>query len=213
MVYKLVNRHFSMPYGVTCTIEVPVPDLDKDPTQAPALGQTYSEKQEKLDEFLTEMFFPQYTRAMKRGIKSYERSELPKKFLYHQQVLITPLSNFSSGFRGFYNFEQDVIGLDSDSFSIGFRYGSGSFLYGHENGHRIMFFRQNQKPNAISEIKNILSISDDKFAEEILCDAFGYLLSEDDCTNDCTRFDILADVTHIKREGLSRVALKLAWGI
>lgn len=207
MVNKLVRRQFTMSYNVKCTVGVPAPDLDADPNQAPGLGDSYSEKKENLDKFLTEIIFPQYTRAMRGGIDAFVRSKLPTKFVYQQKVVIAPLFIYDDDLLGFYNHIEDYIGLDSDSFSLGFSEGTGIFLYGHEVGHRIVFFRPRKKQEALSEVKNILMISDDKIAEEILCDAFGYLLNE----NGVTRFDTLPDITPIKREGLARVALKLAW--
>lgn len=209
MVYKLASKRFFMSHNVTCIVEVPVPDLAKDPNQAEGLGKSCSEKNEKLDEFLTDMLYPQYTRAMKAAIDAFIRSKLPTKFLYRQQVLVSPLPVYENGVRGFYDNQIDLIGLDSDSFSIGFLEGSGEFLYGHENGHRIIFFRSNKKADAISEIKSILSISDDYLAEELLCDAFGYLMNE----NGKTRFDILPDINRFKREGMALTALKLAWSL
>lgn len=49
-------------------------------------------------------------------------------------------------------------------------------------------------------------MSDNAFAEEVLCDAFGYHIA----LPGRTRFDVL-DMPENKRKALVNVALKLAW--
>lgn len=206
MVEKMVNRRFYFS-GVEYTVEVPVPDLERDPDSGRALGDSYAEKNENLDKFLSELIFPQYTRSMRNAISAYKSSKLPEKFLHGQRVKITPLSMMTDDVRGYYNISRDIICLDNDSFSIGFSSGCGNFLYGHESGHRILEIKKRDKDEALAEVSSILSISNTIIITELLCDAFGYLI----CHGDRTRFDVLPDILSDKKEGIALVALKLAW--
>lgn len=206
MVEKMVNRRFYFS-GVEYTVEVPVPDLERDPDSGRALGKSYAEKNENLDKFLSELIFPQYTRSMRNAISAYKSSKLPEKFLHGQRVKITPLPMMTDDVRGYYNISRDIICLDNDSFSIGLSSGCGNFLYGHESGHRILEIKKRDKDEALAEVSSILSISNTIIITELLCDAFGYLI----CHGDRTRFDVLPDILSDKKEGIALVALKLAW--
>lgn len=206
MVEKMVNRRFYFS-GVEYTVEVPVPDLERDPDSGRALGKSYAEKNENLDKFLSELIFPQYTRSMRNAISAYKSSKLPEKFLHGQRVKITPLPMMTDDVLGYYNISRDIICLDNDSFSIGFSSGCGNFLYGHESGHRILEIKKRYKDEALAEVSSILSISNMIIITELLCDAFGYLI----CHGDRTRFDVLPDILSDKKEGIALVALKLAW--
>lgn len=202
----MVNRRFYFS-GVEYTVEVPVPDLERDPDSGRALGKSYAEKNENLDKFLSELIFPQYTRSMRNAISAYKSSKLPEKFLHGQRVKITPLPMMTDDVRGYYNISRDIICLDNDSFSIGLSSGCGNFLYGHESGHRILEIKKRDKDEALAEVSSILSISNTIIITELLCDAFGYLI----CHGDRTRFDVLPDILSDKKEGIALVALKLAW--
>ena len=206
MVEKMVNRRFYFS-GVEYTVEVPVPDLERDPDSGRALGKSYAEKNENLDKFLSELIFPQYTRSMRNAISAYKSSKLPEKFLHGQRVKITPLPMMTDDVLGYYNISRDIICLDNDSFSIGLSSGCGNFLYGHESGHRILEIKKRDKDEALAEVSSILSISNTIIITELLCDAFGYLI----CHGDRTRFDVLPDILSDKKEGIALVALKLAW--
>lgn len=206
MVHKLETRRFYLSPGITCIVEIPIPDLATDSSQAEELGSSYYEKTEKLDQFLTEMFFPQYIHAAKRAINCFTCSQLPPIFLEGQKLIITPIPVHLTHSPAMYHSGKDTIIIDSDSFSIGFCDGSGIFLYGHEVGHRIIEFRKRAKASAIDEVKGILSISDSSLAEETLCDAFGYHLD----SSGKTRFDVI-NTPESKRKALVNVALKLAW--
>lgn len=201
MIYTTVKRKFYISPGVTCFCELPIPDLAVDSTQAEAMGECISEKKENLDRFLTEIFFPQYTSALKRAIASYQSSGLPEKFLHGHTVNIVPMP---LEFPASYHILSDIISIDPDLLVIGCRLFSGRFAYGHEFGHRIMNFRKEQLDSAISTTFSILSISDSNFATEILADAFGSLIS----VGDKSRFDMIDPE---KQEGLRLTALKLAW--
>ena len=206
MVKKMVNRRFYFS-GVEYTVEIPVPDLEKDPDSGRGLGDSYAEKNENLDKFLTEILFPQYTRAIKDALIAYKNSKLPEKFLYGQRIRITPFPLVTDDVRGYYDIFEDIICLDRDSLSLGFFSGCGNFLYGHEAGHRIIAFKKGYKKEALLEVSNMLSISNEIITTELLCDAFGYLIS----SGSKTRFDILPKDLSEKKEGLAQIALKLAW--
>lgn len=201
MIYTTVKRKFYIIPGVTCVCEIPIPDLAADPTQANAMGKSISEKEENLDQFLTEILFPQYTSALKRAVASYQISGLPEKFLHGHTVNIVPMP---FEFPASYHILSDIISIDPDLLVIGCRLFSGRFAYGHEFGHRIMNFRKDQLDSAISTVCSILAISDTNFATEILADAFGDLISG----GDKSRFDVIDPE---KQEGLRLTALKLAW--
>lgn len=207
MIYTTECRRFLLNPKVNCKIEVPVPNLEADPDQAPGLGKSRSEKEENLDQFLSEIFFPQYIRALKEAHNCYLSADLPEKFLRGANVSVEPLPSHSDGVYGFYDHNDDVIGINADTLVCGCRTASGKFVYGHEIGHRIVFKKnQSESESAISDVCSVLMISDRKLAIEFLCDAFGELISSKDRQS---AFHELfgKEIT----EGLGRVALKLAW--
>lgn len=202
-MYTLETREFYISPGVTCTCDLPIPDLSADPTQAPALGDSISEKNEKLDQFLSEILFPQYTSAIKMAIRNYRASALPEKYLYGHNVHVMPMPSSNPAL---YYWPSDMIFIDPDALSIGIKDTPGKFIYGHEFGHRIIHFSSHETVNLVlNAVCSILTISSQKLAEEILCDAFGSLISH----NTSERFD--SEIDPIKQEGIKLAALRLAW--
>lgn len=207
MIYTTETRNFYLSPGVNCTIEIPVPDLRADPDQAPGLGKSRSEKSENLDQFLSEIFFPQYTRALKKANACYMSADLPEKFLCGANVAVRSLPSRIDGIHGFYNYDDDIIVINADTLVIGCKTASGEFVYGHEIGHRIVFKKNAADSDAaISDVCSILMISDCKLAQEYLCDAFGELIAFD--SREPSTFK---QKTGTKMEGLMHTALKLAW--
>lgn len=202
MVCKEVSKDFWFRPGITCTCYAIVPDLEVEPEE---LGKDLEKKYRTEEEILENWIYPQATRRMKAVLESYEMSELPKKFLVGQKIVLYPISDFRC--LGSYISKLDIILLDSDAFSIGVRGGSGAFLYGHECGHRIMHFRKSALKTALEETKSLLMISDEHMAEEVLCDAFGELLDYEGYYEG----DIIGKLNRLKRKGLERIALKLAY--
>lgn len=208
MFYTTETRNFYLGYGVNCMVEVPVPDFGADPDQASGLGKSRSEKSENLDRFLSEIFFPQYTRALKKSNACYMSADLPKKFLRGANVSVVSLSPFVDGIHGFYNHDDDIIVINADTLVMGCRSASGEFVYGHEVGHRIVYKKNvTESEAAVSEACSIMMISDRKCALEMLCDAFGELTASN--SRKMSSFRQL--VGHEKVDGLKRIALKLAW--
>lgn len=208
MIYTTETRNFFLSPGVNCTVEVPVPDLRADPYQAPGLGKSHSEKSENLDRFLSEIFFPQYTRAIKNSNACYISAGLPEKFLCGVNVSVESLPVLITGVHGFYNHNDDIIVINADTLVIGCRSASGEFVYGHEVGHRIVYKKNAAESEAaISDVCSIMMISDRKCALEMLCDAFGELIASNSRRSSAFR----QLVAYEKIEGLKKTALKLAW--
>lgn len=203
LIYTTESRSFALGHNITCTCELPIPDLNANPNQAAAMGKSYSEKNEKLDEFFTEIYFPQYTRELKGVIEQYSVSDLPQKFLYGLSFVVRPLP-IQNEIYAFYCFDTDTITINADTLVCGAQTGSGRFICGHEIGHKIVHNMRNSA-ETISEVCSILMISDVFTAREILCDAFGQIVAP----NDFSRFN--ACLERNKCEGLERAALKLAW--
>lgn len=207
MFYTTETRNFYLTPGVNCTVEVPVPDFGADPDQAPGLGKSRSEKSENLDQFLSEIFFPQYVNALKRAHSSYMAANLPKKFLYGTNVSVESLPVLIDGIHGFYNHNNDIIVINADTLVCGCRSASGTFVYGHEVGHRIVYKKNAAESEAaISDVCSILMISNREIAKEHLCDAFGELVAFDS-----RRPSAFIQTVGTKIDGLKNTALKLAW--
>lgn len=206
MIYTTETRSFFLSPGVNCTVELPVPDLGVNPDQAPGLGKSHSEKSENLDKFLSEILFPQYTRALKRSHDCYMASDLPEKFLSGSNVTVMSLNVPVYGIYGFYQSNSDLIFIDTDTLALGCKAGPGEFIYGHELGHRILHKKNVlASESAISDVCSFLAISYRKLALELLCDAFGELVSSGSESD----FNTLLNEKAV--EGLKRIALKLAW--
>lgn len=205
MIYKDETRSFYIHPGVTCVCTLSVPDLSADPDQAPAMGESVSEKSENIDRFMTEFMFPQYVRALKNATMAYLDSDLPEYFLHGHRVEVRSLPIWADT-PAAYDYSTDTIIIGADTLNIGCHGTSGQFVYGHEFGHRIMHFRgQKLTDSAISTASSILALSDRKFLLEIMADAFGSLISVDKAS----RFTEY--IEPLKQEGLQRAALRLAW--
>lgn len=205
MIYKDETRSFYIHPGVTCVCTLSVPDLSADPDQAQAMGKSVSEKSENIDQFMSEIMFPQYIRALRSAILAYLNSDLPEYFLHGHRVKVCSLPIWSTT-PAAYNYATDTVIIDADTLNIGYHGDSGQFVYGHELGHRIMHFRgQEITDRAISVASSILSLSDRKLLLEVMADAFGSLIS----TGKNSRFTQY--IEPLKQEGLQRAALRLAW--
>lgn len=205
MIYKDETRSFYIHPGVTCVCTLSVPDLFADPDQAPAMGKSVSEKSENIDQFMTEIMFPQYVRALRNAITAYLSSDLPEYFLHGHRVEVRSLPIWADT-PAAYDYSTDTVIIGADTLNIGCYGTPGQFVYGHEFGHRIMHFRGKKiTDRAISEASSILALSDRKFLLEILADAFGSLISPDKPS----RFTEYIET--VKQEGLRKAALRLAW--
>ena len=132
--YRVFIRTSTLRHRVEVTCRIPLPDLDVDPTQAPAMGKELSEQKENIERCAEELLFPQYFHAMRRHIERYDCSQLPTRLLDGQQVIILPLTY---QMLGGYNILNKVIYLDCNSV-CGIGEISGDNLFGHELGHKAM---------------------------------------------------------------------------
>lgn len=205
MIYKTEERSFYIHPGVNCICRLSVPDLSADPDQARAMGNSLSEKSESIDQFLSEIFFPQYVRALRTAVLAYLASDLPEYFLRGHRVLVGSIPIWEDS-RAAYDPYDDLVIIDANALNLG-AYGSSSqFIYGHELGHRIMHFRGTESTDkAIAFASSVLSTCDRTFLLEVMADAFGALISP----GKNSRFTDGLDP--IKQEGLQLAALRLAW--
>lgn len=205
MIYKDETRSFYIHPGIICVCTLSVPDLDAEPNQALAMGESISEKKENIDQFMSEIMFPQYIRALRNATMAYLNSDLPEYFLHGHRVEVYPFPIWSDT-PAAYNYSSDTIIIDADTLNIGSQGNPGQFVYGHEVGHRIMHFRgQEITDRAISLASSILALSDRNFLLEVMADAFGSLIS----AGERSRFTEY--IEPVKQEGLQRAALRLAW--
>lgn len=205
MIYKKEERKFYIHPGVTCTCRIPIPDLSADPDQAQGMGKSVSEKSENMDKFLSEILFPQYVRALRKAVLAYLNSNLPEYFLRGHRVLLDSFPIWDDR-RAAYDPYDDMVIIDADTLNMGAYGNSGQFVYGHELGHRIMHLRGSAvTDSAISFASSVLCTSNRVLLLEVIADAFGSLIS----TDKGSRFT--EDIDPIKREGLQKAALRLAW--
>jgi len=205
MIYKTEERSFYIHPGVSCICRLSVPDLSADPNQAQAMGNSVSEKSENIDQFLTEIFFPQYVRALRKAVLAYLDSDLPEYFLNGLRVLVGSIPIWDNRRAAYYPHD-DLIFIDADTLNIGACGNPGQFIYGHELGHRIMRFRGSDATDkAIDYASSVLATCDRAFLLEMMADAFGSLISR----GQTSRFT--EDFSPHKQEGLQLAALRLAW--
>jgi len=187
------EKEFFFPPGVTVKCHVPVP------------GHSEDEAFNKQVTLAEDLMNAQVVNRILRTIDAYENSGLPEKFLIGQKIIVRPF-HWSEQALGSFSYKLDLIELDTNAFSIGVYGSSGEYLYGHENGHRIMYYKKRAIPDAITEVMGMFDISNLFVASEFLCDAFGCVINEQGYD-----FDKIMEISQNKRDGLKRIALRLAW--
>lgn len=148
-VTKLIRSHTTISDGISVTVIVPVPDVQLNPKQAEAMGDSIGEKEENIAMFAETTLMPQGTNAVKRMVKQYKISKaLPERLIRGQDMTICPLPTLMAAYIP----GEDKMYMDNDA-AIGL-YGDESYIFGYLVGKKLM------------EVKQIR-------AEEI-CDILGY---------------------------------------
>lgn len=204
-IYKEAVRTSTLRHRVEVICMIPIPDVKADPDQAPAMGNSISEKEEKLEEFVELFMAPQYFRAMRSCISTFEQSELPIRLLAKQRVCIcvTPRDT-----PGLYNHRNQTIYMDPDA-TIGLGVPSGEFIFGHEIGHKAMYVKDDSMW-LLKEAAAILGMScqgNVRQLEELIADEFGNLITGMDVDNVHFR----EPLGLLKREGIQRKILQYVW--
>ena len=203
--YRVFIRTSTLRHRVEVTCRIPLPDLDVDPTQAPAMGKELSEQKENIERCAEELLFPQYFHAMRRHIERYDCSQLPTRLLDGQQVIILPLSY---QMLGGYNILNKVIYLDCNSV-CGIGEISGDNLFGHELGHKAMDVKSGAEW-LLKEVASILGVGyweNCQKLKELVADETGNLVSGE--TEDREIFN--APIDYWKRKEIQKRVLQFIW--
>lgn len=190
----LINSKTKMRHNMYVDIYVPVPDLSF-PNAAPAMGESKAEKDENIAKFAEEVLFPQYSRAVKKLIRTYEDSPMPLRYL-SGKLEIRPL------LLGFYGVLLGETIIIDNNVVIGIvrRAGSGAFTFGHEIGHKILKVKDGKE--LLETVRSRIS-TDLYDSNEVVAEVVGEIISGEESE--------LIDMDFKTRKLLQRGVLKLAY--
>lgn len=179
MSERLICSESWMRHKIKVTVFVTVPgSMDK--AEAPAMGDSSMERDENIMQFAEEILFPQYFRAAKSIIRSYEASNMPLKWISGQPLVIRQLGHNDFAF---FSKRTGSIILDNDS-ACGMKYGvSGELSFGTMVGQKILLIKR--PIDLIRKVKeqipmiNWMYLTNDYWAEQILAELTGEIVSKE----------------------------------
>lgn len=122
MAVKLIQKDICLMDGTRIKVDIHIP------------LRYESVLDDSQDEWIMEMLNNQVIIGLRRSIDAYKSSELPNKFLYPQNYIIT--NEVPQGAFGAFYLDGDDIIVEADTISNIGKVKS-SFLLGHEMGHKI----------------------------------------------------------------------------
>ena len=167
------------------------------------MGRCANEKNENIEKIAEEILAPQYFRQVRKSVEVLEKADIPLRLIRKQQVRIEPLG---TGFEGVYDCYGDIIVENADTTITA----KNEYIYAHETGHKILTVKNKIAVEmALQDAYGIVPISNERILKEILCDEFGMMVSGK--YFECHVLD--EQLSNLKREGLQRLMLQLAWSV
>lgn len=161
-VTKLIRSHTTISDGISVTVIVPVPDVQLNPKQAEAMGDSVGEKEENIAKFAETILIPQGTNAVKRMVKQYKISKaLPERLIRDQGMTIYPMPTLVAAYIP----EEDGMYMDNDAV-IGL-YEDEMYILGYLVGKKLMAVKQIRT----EEICNILGYHTELATYFFACEA------------------------------------------
>lgn len=197
MSERLIYSKSWIRHKIEVTVYVPVPGI-MEKEEAPAMGDSPMERDENIMKFAEEMWFPQYFRAIKRIIETYERSPMPLRYIKGQKIDIFPMV----GRVGIFSTTSGRIAVDNDGLLDMRREGSGAQIFGHEIGHKLHTVKVSN--DLLQEIESFFSVNR-MLAKELLAELTGELIANDNSAIKISYID-----ENSKRYFMQQI-LKLAW--
>lgn len=164
MTTKLVQKNVCLMDGTKIKVDIRIP-LSYE-----------SVLDDSQDEWVMEILNNQVIRGLRQTIDAYKESELPDRFLYPQNYIITNV--ISENTLGAFCLVGDDIIVDADTIS-NITATKSSFLLGHEMGHKIEKYID--PIEAYINIASSFGISIDgneEFLSEIFADLCGLIVSK-----------------------------------
>lgn len=197
MSERLIYSKSWIRHKIEVTVYVPVPGI-MEKEEAPAMGDSPMERDENIMRFAEEMWFPQYFRAIKRIIETYERSPMPLRYIKGQKIDIFPMVERV----GIFSTTSGLIAVDNDGLLDMRREGSGAQIFGHEIGHKLHTVKVSN--DLLQEIESFFSVNR-MLAKELLAELTGELIANDNSAIKISYID-----ENSKRYFMQQI-LKLAW--
>lgn len=197
MSERLIYSKSWIRHKIEVTVYVPVPGI-MEKEEAPAMGDSPMERDENIMRFAEEMWFPQYFRAIKRIIETYERSPMPLRYIKGQKIDIFPMVERV----GIFSTTSGLIAVDNDGLLDMRREGSGAQIFGHEIGHKLHTVKVSNY--LLQEIESFFSVNR-MLAKELLAELTGELIANDNSAIKISYID-----ENSKRYFMQQI-LKLAW--
>ncbi len=197
MSERLIYSKSWIRHKIEVTVYVPVPGI-MEKEEAPAMGDSPMERDENIMRFAEEMWFPQYFRAIKRIIETYERSPMPLRYIEGQKIDIFPMVERV----GIFSTTSGLIAVDNDGLLDMRREGSGAQIFGHEIGHKLHTVKVSN--DLLQEIESFFSVNR-MLAKELLAELTGELIANDNSAIKISYID-----ENSKRYFMQQI-LKLAW--
>lgn len=197
MSERLIYSKSWIRHKINVTVFVPVPGI-MEKEEAPAMGDSPMERDENIMKFAEEMWFPQYFRAIKRIIETYERSPMPLRYIKGQKIDIFPMVERV----GMFSPISGRVAVDNDGLLDMTREGSGAQIFGHEIGHKIHTVKESN--DLLPKMENYFSLNR-ILAMELFAELTGEIIAND---NSAIKISFIDENT---KRFFKRQLLKLAW--
>ena len=161
MTIKLVQKDICLMDGTKIKIDIQIPlkydvAIDK-----------------RNEEFVEQIMIEQFLRGLKESIAAYKASELPDRFLYPQEYIITNVTPF----LGTYFLLGDDIMISADGIS-NITGTENTFLLGHEMGHKIDKYKETTDAFYSIATSFGMNVQDnEEFLREMYADICGIIVS------------------------------------
>lgn len=161
MTIKLIQKDICLMDGTKIKIDIQIPleyDIPIDKIN---------------EEFVEQTMIEQFLRGLRESISAYKASELPDRFLYPQEYIITNVTPF----LGTYFLMGDDIMISADGIS-NITGTENTFLLGHEMGHKIDKYKDTTDAFYSIATSFGMNVQDnEEFLREMYADICGIIVS------------------------------------
>lgn len=186
MQKRIISSDSQMRNKIKVTVFLELPSALKK-EDAPAMGDSVSERDENIMKFAEELLFPQYFNAMKSVIETYEKSKVPLRWIRDQKINIAPMYDIwgDEKIYAFISRCDASISIDNDVIcSIVKKVGSGAYVFGTMIGKKILMIKKPKE--LLEEMQEIIPTFDRRIpmneilTKELFSALVGEIVSEED---------------------------------
>lgn len=197
MSERFIRSETWMRHRINVEVYLPVPGI-MNKEEAPAMGNSPLERDENIMKFVEEMWLPQYLRAVKGIIETYEKSEAPIRFIEDQPISLIPLPMGEYAMLG----HDGSIIIDNDTACGSKKVGPGAHVFGVMVAQKMLIYKGTRE--AFESIRRIVPNIDEISATFLYAELFGEVVCGQSTPNLCWMDETCKN--YLKRE-----VLRIAW--